>query len=382
MKLYFGESVRRLRLAAGLTQEQLAQRLHVSFQTISKWERNESYPDITMLPALAGIFGVKVDELLGVDQAENERRIQELIMRYESPGPHKFDSMKEYIAPLKAMVKEFPQEWRLWGLYFGLMTSLSPSDDAQRVRERLPEVRQIYDNILENCTNDAIRIGIKGTMCHFLIRIVQRDPENCEAERAEIKRIIGELPDLLDSREYTSTMFLPGTLEECKTACQEAIISTLKMLEGMISHLGNNLADRREEWNMTVLPLKQIGLAIYNAVIPDGAYGPLFGSVYGTMQHMIHGYAQKGDFDAAFAAIEQLVEISRRYDALPHRSELTSPLFEGYVFEKTGFNDFQALEGTRGFLEGAERTWTFFHPWPQAFRDDPRFAEILAQLSE
>ncbi|MCL2532396.1 MAG: helix-turn-helix domain-containing protein, partial [Oscillospiraceae bacterium] len=47
MKLYFGESVRRLRLAAGLTQEQLAQRLHVSFQTISKWERNESYPDIT-----------------------------------------------------------------------------------------------------------------------------------------------------------------------------------------------------------------------------------------------------------------------------------------------------------------------------------------------
>ncbi|MCL2195009.1 MAG: helix-turn-helix domain-containing protein, partial [Oscillospiraceae bacterium] len=77
MQLYFGESVRRLRQAAGLTQEQLAQRLHVTFQTIRKWERNESYPDITMLPVLAGLFGVRVDELLGVNQAENERRVQQ-----------------------------------------------------------------------------------------------------------------------------------------------------------------------------------------------------------------------------------------------------------------------------------------------------------------
>jgi len=382
MQVYFGKNIKRLRREMGLTQEQLATRLNVSFQTISNWERDENWPDLSVLPMLAEMFGVKIDDLLGVNQAENERRIQELITHYENPT-ELIPSVRipQYVMPLKAMLKEFPQEWRLWELYFGLMTSLCPDDTAECVRERLPEVRRIYDNILESCTNDAIRIGVKGTMCHFLIRIVQRDPDNCEAESAEIKKIIGELPDLLDSREYTSTLFLPGTLDECITACQEAIVSTLQMLDYMISHLGNNFAEG-QEWNAAVLPLKQIGLAIYNAAFPDGAYGPLFGNVCGTTQHMIHGHAQKGNFDAAFAAIKRLIELSRRYDALPQRSELTSPLFQGYMFEKTGFHDFRALEGMREFMEGAERTWTFFNPWPEGFREDPRFGEILAELVE
>ena len=118
MKLYFGETLRCLRQAKNLTQEQLAQRLHVTFQTISKWERNECYPDIIMLPVLAGLFGVKIDDLLGLNQAENERRIQAMITRYETntefiPSVR----IKEYVAPLKAMLKEFPSEWQLWGWY-------------------------------------------------------------------------------------------------------------------------------------------------------------------------------------------------------------------------------------------------------------------------
>ena len=41
----FGEKLQRLRKEAGLSQEELAGRLHVSRQAVSKWERNESYPE-------------------------------------------------------------------------------------------------------------------------------------------------------------------------------------------------------------------------------------------------------------------------------------------------------------------------------------------------
>lgn len=51
-----GEKLRTLRKGKDLTQEQLAERLGVSFQTISKWENSSSYPDITILPALANFF--------------------------------------------------------------------------------------------------------------------------------------------------------------------------------------------------------------------------------------------------------------------------------------------------------------------------------------
>lgn len=53
-----------LRRAQGMTQKELAQRVGVSDKTISHWERDESAPDISVLPILADIFGVTVDELL------------------------------------------------------------------------------------------------------------------------------------------------------------------------------------------------------------------------------------------------------------------------------------------------------------------------------
>ena len=53
-----------LRKAQGMTQKELAEQIGVSDKTISHWERDESAPDISVLPVLADIFGVTVDELL------------------------------------------------------------------------------------------------------------------------------------------------------------------------------------------------------------------------------------------------------------------------------------------------------------------------------
>lgn len=59
-----GKIIKRLRLSSGLTQEQLAERLHISGQAVSKWENETALPDIVLLPALADCFGVTIDELM------------------------------------------------------------------------------------------------------------------------------------------------------------------------------------------------------------------------------------------------------------------------------------------------------------------------------
>lgn len=61
----FNENVRYLRKQRGLTQEELAEQLNVSYQTVSKWETGVSMPDIGMLPVLADCFEISIDELLG-----------------------------------------------------------------------------------------------------------------------------------------------------------------------------------------------------------------------------------------------------------------------------------------------------------------------------
>lgn len=60
-----GEIISKRRREMGLTQNQLAKSLNISFQSVSKWENGASYPDIEMLPKLAAALGTTVDALLG-----------------------------------------------------------------------------------------------------------------------------------------------------------------------------------------------------------------------------------------------------------------------------------------------------------------------------
>lgn len=59
-----GKNIKRLRMSQGMTQEQLAERLHLSGQAVSKWENGTALPDITLLPYLADCFEVTIDELM------------------------------------------------------------------------------------------------------------------------------------------------------------------------------------------------------------------------------------------------------------------------------------------------------------------------------
>ena len=85
MQNIFGQNLLNRRKAlGGLTQEQLAVKLKVSFQAVSKWERGETLPDIKLLPVLASQLGTSADSLLGYEGAapatiyEERYRTQEL----------------------------------------------------------------------------------------------------------------------------------------------------------------------------------------------------------------------------------------------------------------------------------------------------------------
>lgn len=71
-----GKKIRQLRFRAGLTQEQLADRLGVGAQAVSKWENTVAMPDITLLPCLAEIFGVTIDDLFDLTVEQRLNRIE------------------------------------------------------------------------------------------------------------------------------------------------------------------------------------------------------------------------------------------------------------------------------------------------------------------
>lgn len=60
-----GTNIKLLRKTKAITQEELANALHISYQAVSKWENGSSQPDIGLLPLIASYFGVTIDELFG-----------------------------------------------------------------------------------------------------------------------------------------------------------------------------------------------------------------------------------------------------------------------------------------------------------------------------
>ncbi len=91
----------------GLTQQQLAQTLHVTDKAVSKWERGLSYPDVTLLQPLAAAFGLRVDDLLTCRAAEKE----ELLAPDITPTPE--PAAPETASPAVQAVLEISQE-SLW----------------------------------------------------------------------------------------------------------------------------------------------------------------------------------------------------------------------------------------------------------------------------
>jgi len=79
--MLIAKNLRSLRLSSNMTQEELAERLGVTGQAVSKWERDECYPDITLLPGLANCFGVTVDELIGMSEISDSAKLWDVAAR-------------------------------------------------------------------------------------------------------------------------------------------------------------------------------------------------------------------------------------------------------------------------------------------------------------
>ena len=96
-----GKKIKQLRFKAGLTQEQLADRLGIGAQSVSKWENAVSMPDITALPLLAEIFGVSIDDLFDLT---NEQRFNRIENRLDIEDDLTQDVFMEYEEFLKTQL--------------------------------------------------------------------------------------------------------------------------------------------------------------------------------------------------------------------------------------------------------------------------------------
>lgn len=104
-EINIGGRIRELRYKKGVTQETLAQAMSVTAQAVSKWEMGTSYPDFTLLPALAAYFEVSMDTLFDYDVHEVKEKIETVL---QEARQYFFEDTGRYIETVKQALQTWP----------------------------------------------------------------------------------------------------------------------------------------------------------------------------------------------------------------------------------------------------------------------------------
>lgn len=104
MEQSLGKRIVSHRKRLGLTQDQLAEKLGVTAQAVSKWENDQSCPDISVLPLLADIFGISTDELLGRDHHKQPIQTEEPLNDGKSTPNNSWAQQQKSAIGLAALV--------------------------------------------------------------------------------------------------------------------------------------------------------------------------------------------------------------------------------------------------------------------------------------
>ena len=135
----FSKNLKRLRTAKSMTQEQAAQALGVSPQTVSRWECASTQPDISLLPAIARLYGVTIDDLYRERSVAYENYAQRLASVFESTlQPEDFIAADREFRQLLRSGTQSQQDLRLYGILYQNMMYVC-----------MGKARELFDRVIQ-----------------------------------------------------------------------------------------------------------------------------------------------------------------------------------------------------------------------------------------
>lgn len=363
MTIYLSENIKRLRHEKGVTQEKLAEFLGVSFQSISNWEREEAYPDITLLPMIATFFNVTVDELLGMSKALSQKKTEEYLEFYEKM---RLKDTHLTFEKFQNAVKEFPSDFRIAVRYMELLMCEKTQKDAPDYEKTSQELITIYENIQNYCTDDSIRMWAKRLICQHLH--TKSHYTGIEEYQIRAEKILAEMPDLINTKDYLSTMLISDK-EKHYNACSSVIEMLIFLMEHSVDHYC--LYDDNFSAAYKIEALQKM-LAIYDAIYTDGNYGRSWLDVIFNHGHLGHLYHEIGEDASAIRNLEKCAHFAKEYDNLPETTTRSAQFFENRTFTKT--------ERGKTMCQRMKFLMTEKYPLSDEFKNTAEFRKILSEF--
>ena len=332
MDLYIGENIKRLRREKGVTQEKLAEHLGISTQAVSKWERCETLPDITMVLPIAAYFGVSTDELLGLDEAKQKAEADEMLERFYRLAWRecRWDEAAEVIREAHA---KFPNNWEITHRYMWNLIGGNADNDPAVLLEHRDELEALCEKILDECTEDPIRLGAVN---------MQAKIAHASGNTEKALEILSVMPSFYNARpQVTEQLFAKDTPEFMR--CLHANIFELAdfTVNKILKAIWFSAASLDEKL------VRSERMADYvTAILAETEYTPaqkMLGEIYGDMAKHC---AMDGRYEEAVEYLGKQLHFYRLFDRLIENGEpirgvpegLSKHLMDGWYYNRSLVN--------------------------------------------
>ena len=347
MEISFSTIIKELRKERGITQEELATYLGISVQSVSKWERGDGMPDISLLPHIAAFYDTTVDYLLGCDAARQQKEIE--AFKTQAQALVNKGKRRESLELCRQYQKKYPHNETV---LFQLMHDLYITDRTGNS----DEVIGIADKLL----------GSKSTEVHFgaltILALTHASIGNDQIAVDYAKRVPTN-KDLL-------RLVLKGDelVEHCKwyfwKICDELYVAESRLTT--CPEAGYTPAERHA--------IRKAIYDIFHIVFSDGDFGFWENRLASACRGLALCSAEMGEIDQAFAELDKMCEHLENYanfSSIDH----TSPMVKGLHYE-----DAQVGRSTEQSLASIYLGHMYANPLFQSIADDARMASVKQRL--
>lgn len=307
MEIKFSETIKGLRKERGNTQEELAEHLGISVQAVSKWERGDGMPDISLLPGIASFYDTTVDFLLGCDTIRKQEDIA--VFTEKAHALLNQGKRKERLELCREYQKKYPNDETVM---YSLMYDLFSVD----WKKNSDEIISIASKLLKS----------NNTQYHFgavqLLAFIHSKLGNYDIA-VKYARSIPANKDILKT-------VLKGDelVEHCKLyfwkICDDMYHTVTRFWECAEA---DYIAEERHKIGKSIYD-------VFNTVFSDGDFGFWEERLSHICCDMAKSSAEVGEKDCAFSELEEMckhVEKFKNFKSIDH----TSPLVKGLHYDIT-----------------------------------------------
>lgn len=349
MELQIAKNLKELRHQRGTTQDALAAHLGITVQAVSKWERGEGMPDITLLPGIAAFYDTTVDALLGCDDIRRAEALAEFEKKYHA-CLNRGDTAGR-LALARAMQKEYPNEE---AVLRNLMGALYTADR----KGSSAEIIALGERLMTSTNNDSRHTAIR-LLCYTY---------NAIGEKEKALEYANMIPAGTDLR----LAVLEG--DELVKHCRWHFWDACGQMQLVLNYLlgcpeaGYTAAERHQ--------IRTTMCDFYRMIFPDGDFGFWHDRLGELYFGLALSSAELGETDRAFAELEKMFEhftAFENFTVIDHTSLLVRGLH--YDIAQSG-------------RSGSENNFSVYlrrleqNPRFDSLREDARYTALCARLAE